>query len=60
MYPSWPLRPLYNESPKEFDELKRDSPIKNEEELSSNEQEFVEEIFDQIILDIFNSSVANW
>jgi|TARA_B110000881_G_scaffold213540_1_gene224671 hypothetical protein len=32
----------------------------NTEELSSNEQEFVEEIFDQIILDIFNSSVANW
>ena len=32
----------------------------NTEELSSNEQEFLEEIFDQIILDIFNSSVANW
>lgn len=32
----------------------------NTEELSSNEQEFVEEIFDQIVLDIFNSSVANW
>ena len=32
----------------------------NTEELSSNEQEFVEEIFEQIILDIFNSSVANW
>ena len=30
------------------------------EELSSNEQEFLEEIFDQIILDIFNESVANW
>ncbi len=30
------------------------------EELSSNEQEFLEEIFDQIILDIFNASVANW
>ena len=24
------------------------------------ELEFVEEIFDQIVLDIFNSSVANW
>ena len=32
----------------------------NTEELSSNEQEFMDEIFDQIILDIFNSSVANW
>jgi hypothetical protein len=32
----------------------------NTEDLSSNEQEFVEEIFDQIVLDIFNSSVANW
>ncbi|MFT6866829.1 MAG: hypothetical protein ACJA08_001667 [Cyclobacteriaceae bacterium] len=32
----------------------------NEDDLSSNEQEFVEEIFDQIILDIFNASVANW
>ena len=30
------------------------------EELSSNEQDFLEEIFDQIILDIFNASVANW
>lgn len=30
------------------------------EDLSSNEEEFVEEIFDQIILDIFNASVANW
>lgn len=29
-------------------------------DLSSNEQQFVEEIFDQIILDIFNASVANW
>ncbi|MEP1093831.1 MAG: LptE family protein [Cyclobacteriaceae bacterium] len=29
-------------------------------DLSSNEEAFVEEIFDQIILDIFNSSVANW
>lgn len=32
----------------------------NTEDLSSNEEQFVEEIFDQIILDIFNSSVANW
>ncbi|PIB35562.1 hypothetical protein BFP72_09240 [Reichenbachiella sp. 5M10] len=30
------------------------------QDLSSNEDQFVEEIFDQIILDIFNSSVANW
>ncbi len=29
-------------------------------DLSSNEQDYVEEIFDQIILDIFNASVANW
>lgn len=29
-------------------------------DLSSEEQTFVEEIFDQIILDIFNASVANW
>lgn len=29
-------------------------------DLSSNEERFVEEIFDQIILDIFNASVANW
>jgi len=32
----------------------------NSVDLSSNEQEFVEEIFDQIIFDIFNASVANW
>ncbi len=32
----------------------------NQTDLSANEQEFVEEIFDQIILDIFNASVANW
>ena len=37
---------------KDFDQTKDD--------LSSNEEEFVNEIFDQIILDIFNSSVANW
>ena len=29
-------------------------------DLSANEEQFVEEIFDQIILDIFNASVANW
>jgi len=32
----------------------------NNIDLSANEQGFVEEIFDQIVLDIFNSSVANW
>lgn len=32
----------------------------NTQDLSSNEEAFVEEIFDQIILDIFNASVANW
>lgn len=32
----------------------------NSTNLSAEEQSFVEEIFDQIILDIFNSSVANW
>ncbi len=32
----------------------------NRTDLSSNEQQFVEEIFDQIIFDIFNASVANW
>lgn len=31
-----------------------------EDDLASNEEAFVEEIFDQIILDIFNASVANW
>ena len=29
-------------------------------DLASSEDQFVEEIFDQIILDIFNASVANW
>lgn len=29
-------------------------------DISSVEQELVEEVFDQIILDIFNASVANW
>ncbi|MFY0608630.1 MAG: LptE family protein [Cyclobacteriaceae bacterium] len=32
----------------------------NSVDLSSSEQDYVEEIFDQIILDIFNASVANW
>lgn len=32
----------------------------NQEPLSANEDTFVDEIFDQIVLDIFNSSVANW
>ncbi|MFY0602003.1 MAG: hypothetical protein JXR03_20180 [Cyclobacteriaceae bacterium] len=48
----------------EFDFERRFSFFKdydqNESDLSSNEQEFSEEIFDQIILDIFNASVANW
>ena len=29
-------------------------------DLSSNEEAFVEEVFDQIVIDIFNASVANW
>lgn len=29
-------------------------------DLSANEEAFVVEIFEQIILDIFNASVANW
>lgn len=32
----------------------------NATDLSANEEAFVEEIFDQIVLDIFNASVANW
>ena len=32
----------------------------NETNLSDIEQELLDEIFDQIILDIFNASVANW
>ena len=32
----------------------------NAQDLSSNEEEFIDEIFDQIVLDIFNASVANW
>ena len=34
--------------------------FENDTDLASNEDQFVEEIFDQIILDIFNASVANW
>lgn len=29
-------------------------------DLSANEEAFVTEIFEQIIIDIFNASVANW
>ena len=32
----------------------------NTTDIAANEQDFLEEIFDQIILDIFTSSVANW
>ena len=32
----------------------------NTTDLTANEEAFVEEIFDQIVLDIFNASVANW
>jgi hypothetical protein len=32
----------------------------NTTDLASNEDDFVDEIFEQIIMDIFNSSVANW
>ncbi|MDH5599005.1 MAG: hypothetical protein OEY34_07765, partial [Cyclobacteriaceae bacterium] len=32
----------------------------NETNLSDVEQDLLDEIFDQIILDIFNASVANW
>ncbi|MEQ9007024.1 MAG: hypothetical protein RLP12_04005, partial [Ekhidna sp.] len=32
----------------------------NTTDLAGNEEAFVEEIFDQIVLDIFNASVANW
>ncbi|XOV90831.1 MAG: LPS assembly lipoprotein LptE [Bacteroidota bacterium] len=32
----------------------------NKTDISSAEQQFTEEIFDQIIYDIFNASVANW
>ena len=48
----------------EFDFEKRFSFFvdynQNTTDLASSEQQFVEEIFDQIILDIFNASVANW
>ena len=29
-------------------------------DLSANEEAFVIEIFEQIIIDVFNASVANW
>ncbi|WP_420318770.1 LPS assembly lipoprotein LptE [Ekhidna sp.] len=32
----------------------------NSANLAAQEEAFVEEIFDQIVLDIFNASVANW
>lgn len=48
----------------QFDFEKRFSFFKDfnqdDGDLSSNEQQYSEEIFDQIILDIFNASVANW
>ncbi len=47
----------------EFDFEKKFSffvDVPESEDISSNEQQYVEEIFDQIILDIFNASVANW
>lgn len=48
----------------EFDFEKRFSFFvdfdQNQTDLPSEEQRFAEEIFDQIILDIFNASVANW
>ena len=30
------------------------------QDLASNEEQFMEEIFDRIIFDIFNATVANW
>jgi len=33
---------------------------KNDQSLTSVEERLIDEIFDQIILDIFNTSVANW
>ena len=47
----------------EFDFEKRFSFFKDydqSEDLSANEQAYTEEIFDQIVIDIFNASVANW
>jgi len=47
----------------EFDFEKKFSFFKDYDQsldLSSNEEAFVEEIFDQIVIDIFNASVANW
>jgi hypothetical protein len=32
----------------------------NTEDLNANEQDFIDTIFDQIVLDIFTNSVANW
>ena len=32
----------------------------NTSDLAANEDDFLDEIFEQIVLDIFNSSVANW
>lgn len=32
----------------------------NTTDITTNEQDFLDEIFDQIVLDIFTSSVANW
>ncbi len=46
-----------------FDFEKRFSFFKDYDQstdITSAEQQFVEEIFDQIIIDIFNASVANW
>lgn len=48
----------------EFDFEQRFSYFKDYDssttDLTSNEDDFAQEIFDQIILDIFNASVANW
>ncbi len=47
----------------EFDFEKKFSffvDVPESEDITSNEQQYTEEIFDQIILDIFNASVANW
>lgn len=52
-----------NDKDHTFDFEKRFSFFKDYDQntdLTSAEQEFVEEIFDQIIIDIFNASVANW
>ena len=52
-----------NKTDDTFDFEKRFSffrDVDQEEDLSANEEEYVQEIFDQIIVDIFNASVANW